>query len=383
MSKIDVLAYKFDVDNTDSFNEDIIAYSPNSIIVNWNLNKMWVQYKPDNIKFKKMAVNFFNIRNQRVRYFFSPLRFMAQCIQITKHFILFCWKFRPKIFIVENYLEGMIAGIIRKFNLADKTIYLPADWYAGCRYKKLLSKLANNVIFPYIDYFACKLNDVVVDRQGGRITESRNKYWGRVIPTTKRQLIQPLRIQAINTCLDKKRPNICFIGEMREDSGLDIAIKSLGKLRMNGDFILKIIGYKRIAYEYFMKLAGQYKVRPYVKFLGFVERKDFGEVLSDCFCGINVLTNMNSYSTAGYPAKVTYYFQYLVPVIVSQGLAEFALQNIEDNELGLVIKPDEDNFVEAVLKIYSEQARYRRNIMDYIKSSPKSGIIDILKDEKL
>jgi len=299
MHKVDVLAYKFDVDNTDSFNEDIISYSRNSIILNWSLKKIWVQYKPANIEFKKTTMNFFNIREQKWRYFFSPLITIVYVIQVFKFFLPICWKFRPKIFVVENFVEGLIAGIIRKCNLVDKTIYLPADWFAGHKYKKLLSNIANNLLFPCVDYWACKLNDVVIDRQGFDITEMRNKYWGMKIPTTKRQFIQQLRIQTTNICIDKKRPNICFIGEVRKDSGLDIAIKSLGNILKHQNTVLKIIGHKRLYYDYFINLSKEYDVTRYVKFLGFVERKDFNQVLSDCFCGINILSNLNSYSTVG------------------------------------------------------------------------------------
>ena len=375
MERIDILAYKWDVDNTDSFNEDIIAYSPNSIILNWNYNKIWVQYKPENIKLNKTTINFLKFKNQR-----SFLTSIAQMLQVFKLFLVLCYKFRPKIFIVENYLEGVIAGIMRKFKLADKTIYLPADWYAGFRYKKVISNIVNNVIFPYLDYLACRLNDVVIDRLGGGITESRNKYWGRKIPTTKEQYAPQPRIQATNVYAGRKRVNICFIGEMRQDSGLDIAIESLTKIREHLDINIKVIGPKRLHYEYFMKLAERHNLIQCVEFLGFVEREDFDRVLSDCFCGINILTTAESYSTRGMPSKLMYYFQYLLPVIISEGVPQFVKLNIIDNELGVIITPSTDEFVNAVLNIYSKQEFFRMNIKKYIESFPKRGIIEFLKN---
>ena len=382
MPRLDVLAYKLDVDNTDSFNEDVISYSGNSLILNWNSNKVWVQYKPDNIKFDKLTINFLKLRSQRWRCFFLPLITLAHIIQVSKLFILICWKFRPKIFIVENFLEGMIAGIIRRCGLVSKSIYLPCDWFAGYKYKKLTSNIANNLIFPYIDYFACRLNDIVVDRPGN-ITESRNKYWGRKIPTTERQFIQQPRIQVNNTSIDKKRANICFIGELREDSGVDLAIKALTKIRKKLDVTFKIIGHKRLSYEYFLKLCKEHNVEEYVKFLGFIGRKDFNSVLSDCLCGLNILITKNSYSSYGTPSKIMHYFQHLLPVIVTEGVSPPMVRDIKEKELGCVIGLSEDELVEAVLRIYSGQETYRKNIKDYIESFPKTGILSFLKEDNL
>lgn len=380
MHRIDVLAYKFDVDSTDSFNEDVISYSSNSIILNWNANKIWVQYKPENIKLEKMAINFFQINNQRWRYYFSPFIYIVYIIQIFKLFIGICWKFRPKVFIVENYVEGMVAGIIRRIKLVDKSIYLPGDWFAGRNYNRLFSNIANNLLFPYIDYLACRFNDIVVDREGGKITESRNKYWGKIILTTEQQFIQRPRIKTTDIGIDKKRTNICFIGEIREDSGLDIAIKSLSRIRMHLDANLIVIGSKRLRYENFVKLAQSQGVNRYVKFLGFVERRDFGKVLADCFCGINIINIMNSYSSQSIPSKIMYYFQYLLPVIVTEGVYSLVVSVIQEHRLGLVIRPHEEEFIEAILKIYSEQEQYRSNIRNYMENFPEISILEFLSE---
>jgi len=70
-------------------------------------------------------------------------------------------------------------------------------------------------------------------------------------------------------------------------------------------------------------------------------------------------------------------------VIVTEGIGERMLLDIRNNKLGLIIRPTEDEFVEAVLKIYNDQNFYRKNIVSYIKSFPKTGIIDFLRDEDL
>lgn len=373
MNRIDILVYKHDEHDVDAFNEDILSYSNNSIILNWTNDKIWVHYKPSNVTFRKNTVNFFRMRNQRLSYLFSPFLLAINVFRLSKLFTVICWKFRPKVFLVENFLEGMIAGIIRRCKLVDKSIYLPSDWFAGYKYKKIFSHIANNLLFPYIDYLACKLNDVVLNRPD-QVAEMRNNYWGKKIAKKEEWYFPQSRVRATVKHTDGMKKNICFIGEMRIDSGLDIAIRSLDKIRKHYDITFKIIGSKRLYYDYFLDLSKQHKVDRYVHFLGFVERKDFNEVLSDCFCGINILKSMNSYSSHVIPSKIIHYLQYLLPVIVSEGANRSILLDIIKNELGVIIKPYENEFIDAILKVYFEQTRYRENIISYLESFPKTSL---------
>jgi len=382
MRKIDILAYKFDVDNTDEFNADLILFSKNSVILNWNSRKIWVQYKPDDLKLMITQVTFLNIHNKPLRYLLSPFLMLAHCFEVFFYFFYICLKARPKIFIVENFLEGVIAGIIRRLDLAEKSIYIPCDWFQGHDYGRVISNLANNVLFPRLDWLACKLNDLTLDRPS-HITQARNAYWKRNIPTTKIKFFQQPRLKVVNRTAQVKSRNICFIGEMREDSGLDIAIKALPAIRRNLDIRLKVLGNKRLNYQNFKKLAQDCGVAPFVSFLGFVDRSNFEATLSDCFCGISLLKTLDSYSSYGLPSKIMYYFLYQLPVITTQGLAADDALTIKNNNLGLIINPTVEDFVQAAVKVYAQQDIYPESIKKYIVSFPKTGIIDILNSGEI
>lgn len=367
------MAYRFDGDVIEVFNQDIISCSRNSILLNWDLNKTWVCYKPEDIKLNDAKIKFFRIKNEHWAYIFSPLILSINMIKVFKILLYICWKFRPKVLIVENYTEGMIGGIIRRCALVNKSIYIPADWFAGQNYKKLLSNVANNLFFPWVDYLACRFNDIVIDPKGS-ITSARNKYWRRKITTTKDQFFLPLQVKVVDVSGEKQRTNICFFGELREDSGLDIAIRSLNEIRKQLDISLKIIGRKRLWYVYLAELVEHCHLAQFVKFMGFVEKKDFNHVFCDSFCGINVLTSERSYSSYVINSKILYYFQYLLPVIVTNGLNESLLSDIRKYNLGIIIKPDPEEFVSAVAKIYARQNWYRENIIAYIQSLPKNSM---------
>lgn len=378
MSKIDILAFKMYSSDTESFIDDIIGYSRNSIILVYDLDKISVHYKPPNVNFKENTLVFFKTQNDKLNYYISPLLYSIYLLRLLKLFLFICWRYRPKVAWIENTYAGMIVGFLRKFHLCDKSIYLPGDWLVNpINKKRLFSYLGNNVLFPSMDYLACKYNDLVLNHTQ-TISDERYNFWGRKIAKNEKLYIYSPRIKISNISLDKMAKNICFIGQMRKESGLDLAIKALNKIRQYQDISIIIIGPKTKEYEYFWQLSKQYHVEQYVKFLGFVETDRFIEILPDCFCGIGVITIKETYSFYTIPGKMMHYIQYMLPVIVSEGIGYFSTI-VRDNKLGLVIESSEAEFINAVCKIYNDQKEYRNNIIKYINSFPKIDIKELIE----
>lgn len=379
MNKLDILVFKQYSSDTDSFIEDIIDYNSNSIILIFDFDKIMVRYKPSNINFKKNTISFFKTKSYKVNYYISPFLFLITMVQFLKLFLFICCKYRPKVFWIENAFAAVIVGLLRKCHLCGKSIYLPGDWVVNPKNKKkFFSYIANNLVFPIADYAACKLNDVVLNHTE-KIAEARYKFWGKKIAKKEKLYLYQPRIKISNISLNKMNKNICFIGQMRKESGLNLAIKALSKIRQHQDISLIIIGPKTQYYEYFRRLSKQYHVEPYVKFLGFVETDRFINILSDCFCGINILTVKDTYSFYTIPGKIMHYIQYLTPVITTEGVGYFS-SVVKDNELGLVIESSETEFINAIYKIYHEQRKYRNNIIKYINSFPKVDVKELIED---
>jgi len=379
VEKIDVLAYKTNSYDTQSFIEDILSYSPNSILLVSDFEKITVRYAPDNIEFTNKEIRFCRTRFQKFNYYISPLLLIIDMLIFFKLFFTLGYKYRPRICWMENTYVALVVGIMRRLGLCEKSIYVPGDWVAVKGVKaRLLSRLANNFVFPMLDYLACKLNDVVLNHTE-RIAQARDEWWGRKIAKKEKFYSYRLQIKTHNLTGDKKGKAICFIGDMRKDSGLDIAIKFLPELRRNQDFTMKILGPQRQYYEYFKNLSTQSGMDKYVEFLGYVAGEGFDEVLSDCFCGISLITSVNSYSAYTISGKLIHYLQYLLPVIVTEGAGAF-VPVIRGNNLGVVIAPTQADFVKGVFKVYEEQKQYRENIIGYIRSLPKLDIKDLLED---
>src|SRR3989338_2404892 len=374
MNRIDILAYKMYSYDTDAFIRDVLNYSKNSIIVVFYFDKIAIHYKPSHIEFKKDTIYYPSKRN----LYFKLLWYPIYLWQLTKLLFAICWKYRPRICWIENTEAALIVGILRKLHLCNKSIYLPGDWLANYKHKKdFLGDIYRNLIFPLNDYLACKLNDMVLNHTEA-ITQARYNFWNRKITKKEGLYRYKLQIKAISTnCAEKKF--LCFLGDIRSDSGLDILISALSEVRKKYDIAIKIIGPENQArYEYLEKLAIKYNVAQHVRFLGFVKTDQLAETLSDCFCGINLLTRVDSYSSYTIPGKFIHYLQFLLPVLTTKGGGPFVSQ-IQEKGLGLVIEPSNDKVVGAIIDIYKEQNSYRGNIIHYINSQPTMNIREFIE----
>ncbi len=375
--EIDVLTYKVDSFDTDCFQEDIMSFSSRSIIFLFNNNKIWMAYKPEDIVLKKEKMVFFKLRQLKINYYIYPLIFFIDHFNIAVFFLRILIGYRVKTIVVENTYAAVIFGLFRKMGLCKKMVYLPGDWLQGCNAKGgIWNKLGSNVVFPLFDYLACKFSDVTLNCTEF-IQQSRRKFWGRVI-TNKESVFQSrFKIKAEPVEHDEDSKKILFMGTIRRDSGIELLIESLKDIRKEFDVSLKIFGTINPQYEYLRELAKEYNVDTYIEFMGFIERENFKKVMSDCFCGVNLLTSTNSYTTKTLPSKLFDYLQYLLPVIVTENMGPMC-DVISEHKLGVVVKPREDNLVKAESNIFRNQVKYRKNIVRYLNSLPPITIGEYL-----
>lgn len=368
MHELDILAYKVESFDSDCFKEDIISYSPNSIVLMFNKNGIWFDYKPLNFKIKRKKLLFIRLNKPRLDYYIYPFLFIIDHFRIFKLFLSICLKYRVKVVLVENTYVASIVGILRRCNLVKKMIYMPGDWLAGSKVRAgLWSWFGSDLVFPIFDYWACRLSDITLNNTKNQV-ELRYKYWGKAISRKETVFTPRLKIKRLQMKPNGDKKNILFIGTVREDSGLELALKSLSIIRKELDVGLKIVGDYNQKSKFLHKLAQMYQVDDHVKFMGFLRRDKLGEDISDCFCGINPITSKYSYTRNTLPAKLFDYLQYVIPVIVTENVGVGA-EIVQHYRLGLVIEPNEDKFAEAVIKIYKELSWYQMNIIEYINSS--------------
>lgn len=364
--------------NTEGFAKEILEYNSNSMILIFDFNKIKFYHIPPNIKIKNDTVFFWRAKNQVIQECFGVVFFVLNILLLTKIFLIICIKYSPKICWIENLYASIIVGILKKFHFCGKSFYFAYDWVAGSNSEKFLSNIINNWIFPYLDYFACRLNDVVLHHTK-EISEIRYKFWGKKITKKEKMYTNIFRLMKEKTYSTLEKNVICFLGNVKSDSGLHIVIESFHEIRRRHNFILEIIGPNVPQNLYLKNLAYEHKVNKYVRFYDFIEESKLVDNFSKCFCGINLLTDKESYSRYTIPGKFIQYLFYLIPIITTKHAGSFA-NIIKDHGLGFVIEPLREDFIDAVEKVYKDQKQFRENIINYVKNYHKNNIEEILSN---
>lgn len=367
--KIDTLLFFIDEDfSRKGFNNSIMSQFKNCIIINSNRKQIWIEHKPQGIKtiFNRIPLIYSNIG--KLNYLLSPFIFLLNNILFTLIYVYLYIKFVPTFVFVNGYMIPIFAGILSKISRKGKVYYIMGDWHPLNNSKKrILSYIANCIVFPCFDYLCCKLSYATID-YSKNISKLREKYWNKDITNKNFEYQFKLYDESIKN--DKEKNNLCFIGLIREDCGLDIVIRNLRKIRerLNKDIKIKIIGAKTHGYEYFKKLVNHNDLDDSVIFLGFQKRENFPHLVSDCFCGINLVVSPNSYTSATIPGKFFDYIQFNVPILATEHIG-IAKELLKRNELGICTELKDNKIIENIIKLYREQKKYQENIRNYISET--------------
>jgi glycosyltransferase involved in cell wall biosynthesis len=367
--KLDLLVIKTDSFDTESFIGDSIKYSKNSLVLLISFKgEISVAYAPKKNNYGKKNWKY-SLQNNKLCVS-GILSFFLFIILISIILTAIFFKYRVRVVIIENTYAAIIAGLYRKLGRSKKSFYIPGDWLASGRRTSGASNIFNNYIFPVCDFISCKLNDVVLDHNE-KITKARYKYWGKEVSKNIKQYkywLNQVKVRT-NYYQKEKKKTICFIGNITEIYSFDIILNSLKKLNHQYDIRLKIIGPKSNMLRKIENKAKFMKIDHFVEFAGYVDRDDLPSKISDCFCGINIITDKNSHSNFSIPGKLIYYLSSLIPIIATKNNGPFT-SVISNHKIGLIIDADVKSFTEAVVDIYVNQKYYVERMNGLINSLP-------------
>jgi len=365
--RLDFIAVKFVTFDTESFVQEVINYSSNSLIILFDVYKITLRYKPPDMSFPWNTFRLFTVDGEK-RYGFTSLLMAI----LTVFFYIFltsylCIRYRPKIFWSHNLWTSWTAGLFKKIGMCDYTIHVASDWLVSSRKQPFVSYLANNIVFPIFDYLGCILSDLVLN-SSEKISESRQAYWGKRVE--KHRIDYPLYFKIHDDINKRERNRICFLGLVRNDSGLELVIPLLYNLWEKYGIKLVIIGWPSPHLKKIKELIVANNVQEYVEFYSYLDYARLKEILDGCFCGLNLLTTTDSYSIYGIQGKLVDYLQMLIPIIVTDGVGPFA-KVVQEKQIGFVIKSTEE-LAKAIEELYNNNLHYQNNIRNYILSrSPK------------
>jgi len=390
--KIDIFALLPDTFDADAFADEIIRARPNSLIYMGH----YVKSGPDSplvfkgyYRHQPPGVNItwepFSSRSvpmsDRLRYLLLPV---LSLMLISRLFVFCLWlgfKYRVQTVALWNEFMCAIFGVLRRLGLFKRVVFFSGDWLQGSALRTgMWSYINKEMFFPAVDWICCRMSDMTIHASEA-IPEARDRYWGRKITRAELPYEPPLMVKCMEGSEEKPRKKILFLGGLRGDSGMDLVLSALPALRERlGDVSVKIVGPTTQSVVELEKKAVVLGLGELVECTGPADRQSFDSLFSDCFCGVNVITNLDSHSSKGLPAKVMDYFQYLLPVLVTVGVGR-VVDSIREHELGLVVEPDIDAVTAALICLYEKRADYVDNLRLFIKTRPHTNLVKILDPE--
>ncbi len=280
--------------------------------------------------------------------------------------------------LMVSYLLSKVRGLRFDVSIAEgipgSFALLAYKWFGGTR----------QVVYYAQDWFTSKPLLQVLDKVLGRLcdaTWSLTEYihisrhlGGSSVGKTKYLVVPPIydpHIEDIPTVSSSPR-RICYLGSIRRDVGIDLAIRILASLKSDGiEVVLDLVGApmdSRILDE-LRKQVDESGVQQQVVVHGFLDTASMREVLTGCICGLALFPGGSSnYSNYTIPGKVREYLECGVPVL-STGSNAFA-EELLSHKIGFVVDYSFEWLRRAIGLLASNHdvyLEYARNALEYAK----------------
>lgn len=387
--RIDVIAWVPDYYLTKTITAEITKAKPNSIVfIGSSSHDRWeyVHLPPDTRFRRGPFPNVQRALNTHLRYFLYPVELMLEAPVLFLSYLWMGLRFRVHTIFLPDPRHVVIVALLRKLRLFRRLVFYQGDWLQGTGVPRAIwSRLNREVYFPIMDRLACRLSDLTVN-QTDLIAKARTQYWGRQIPGEEIVFVPPrITVECKNVPARLQGRKVLFHGVPRPDSGLDIVLKALPIVRerlraSTGEIILKIVSPLNPTLKDLMKVAGECGLDRFLEYAGYIDRAAFDDVFADCYCGVSLITDPNSYSTKAVPGKVMYYIQYLLPPLVTPYNGPIA-DTIREHKLGLVISPEVEAVASALIDLYEKRSLYVRNLQTFLSIPSPTNLMQILCPE--
>lgn len=323
---------------------------------------------------KKYNLYSFKKRENKFFYFLMlPINYLLYLSQAIKYL-----RTRPKdkirVFMGINYFCAFAGIIMKKLGKVDYVIYRVMDFFPVPKsgFYRFLNK-----VFHQFDKFCLKNSDSVWFTTEGHII-GREKYGYFDRSKSQYQMI-PLAVDMKKFVM--KMPNnkdMVYCGLISKYHMFDLIFDVVEDVsKKYPDFKLKIIGGGPDK-DYYEKLSRERKLDKNIIFYGFLaEGKKFRDIMSDSILGIALYKDEEDYMKYTEPAKVKYYLNFGVPVIVSR-VPQIA-KELDEKKVAFATKNDKQKIVATIEKYIGSQKmqkEYKNNIKDFIKTVDVNYLLD-------
>lgn len=253
------------------------------------------------------------------------------------------------------------AGIVlRKLGVVRKVIFYSIDYFPPQRNAGFFQRCMEKSFFA-LDRFCARYSDLVWHINPD-IATAREKFTG-FDPGNNKAIFVPLGYGEDLLCYkdfsDVQRYTIGFVGTLNYNQGLQMAIPAFAKIqKLFPQARFEIIGDGFFAPEV-KKMVGESCAREHITLHGFIgDRKKVSAILSRCALGI-APWDMDEDNNVKYadPGKPKHYAFCGLPVIMTRCNA--IANELHEKKAGIAIAYDENEFIEAVSKLFRDDALFR------------------------
>ena len=344
-----------------------------------NFNQIEVHHKPNFIKrFFTTIRHHFPVKGRLLQKLLIPFHWITGLSSYILVPTYLCIRYRPKVCVTDSQWVAVVFGLSRKLGFSHYTIYCPGDWFIVDKKKEPLRYLIITIFFHWMDYLAVSLNDLVINISP-EVEKLRTKYWGKDV--VRQGIVTfPIPLQINSNEGNSQRKYICFLGVVREDSGLDNLLLALPTLNAKHGIKLKLFGPENPDRNSFQKRVREKGLEHLVEPFGWIDMETEHNLLRDCFCGINLISSENNHSSFTTPGKLIHYMQNLIPPIITrQSASPSFIDLLEKRHLGIVTKLNTRNIESAIENALKNQLFFRKNLNEYALDYPYITIREHMK----
>ena len=342
-----------------------------------NFNQIEVHHKPNFIKrFSTTIRHHFPVKGRLLQKLLIPFHWITGLSSYILVPTYLCIRYRPKICVTDSQWVAVVFGLSRKLGFSHYTIYCPGDWFIVDKKKEPLRYLIITIFFHWMDYLAVSLNDLVVNISP-EVTRLRTQYWKKDV-VKYGVLTFPVPLNINENVTDNHRNYICFLGMVREDSGLKSLLSVLPALNAKHGIKMKLFGPDNHSRSSFQKRVMEQGLEDLIEFYGWINMETECDLIMDCFCGINLINSENNHfnsenNHSGFstPGKLMHYMQNLIVPIITQTSASLSfIEFLQKNHLGIVTEPDLKQIESAIEVLFKKQQFFRDNLRKYASDYP-------------
>jgi len=278
----------------------------------------------------------FPVKISFLRYFFEIFFTIIYFLRKSQR------KGKIEVFFGVDPLNTVSGLILRRLGVVKKVVFYSVDYSKNRFENKLL-----NFLYQKLDT-ACTLNSDEVWSVSTRIVDLRRKMG---LEDRKNIYVPNIPSDEYKKYLNNKKDRLCMvtlgiIGSQLEFTKVFITIKKLKK--DYPDIKFKIIGSGPMV-DYYKKQCEDMGIQDSVIFMGTLGHNEALEQISKSGIGLALYNGSWSFNYYGDSMKCREYFCFGLPVLTTD--THSTVEDIKNNEAGLVVDNNVEDYVDEVKKI--------------------------------